>query len=230
VKRAEGERSQQAPRRAQRAEGERSQVGAEPYLPERRSLASLRRAAAVCRGCPLYAHATQTVFGDGRQRARIVLVGEAPGDAEDLKGHPFVGPAGQLLDRALADAGIERTACYVTNVVKHFKWEPRGKRRLHRTPSPAEVRACLPWLEAEIDAVQPQLVVALGATAARALLGHGFSLTRQRGAILDAGRGPWLAATFHPSAILRRRGEAERRAELERLVDDLRRMRRALRD
>jgi DNA polymerase len=170
------------------------------------------------------------VFGEGRPRARIVLVGEAPGDTEDLEGRPFVGPAGQLLDRALAQAGIERQDCYVTNVVKHFKWELRGKRRLHRTPNPAEVRACLPWLEAEIDALRPRLVVALGATAARALLGRGFSLRRQRGAILEAERGPALAATFHPSAILRQQGRAERRAELARLVEDLRGLRRALRD
>lgn len=203
-------------------------TGAELFLPARRSLPGLRRAAAGCRGCPLYQAATQSVFGEGPRRARIMLVGEAPGDQEDRIGRPFVGPAGQLLERALAEAAIARSDAYVTNVMKHFKWEPRGRRRLHRPPSAAEVRACLPWLEAEIELVRPELLVALGATAARALLGQSFSVTRERGRVVESERGPRIAATLHPSAILRLRSAAERRAELERMVEDLRAAQRAL--
>jgi len=157
---------------AERAAARDAATSARDFLPARRTLPSLRRAAAACRGCPLYRNATQTVFGEGAATARLMLVGETPGDREDLAGRPFVGPAGRLLDDALEAAGIERRDAYVTNVVKHFKWEPRGKRRLHRTPTIAEIRACMPWLEAEIELVKPHVLVCLGATAAKALLGH----------------------------------------------------------
>src|SRR5918993_2046746 len=156
-------------------------------LPSRPTVGKVRAAAADCKACDLYSRATQTVFGEGPGKARVMLVGEQPGDAEDLAGHPFVGPAGKLLDRALAEAGIDRRRVYVTNVVKHFKWEPRGKRRIHAKPNSAEITACFPWLEAEIRLVSPKLVVCLGATAAQALLGKQFRVTQQRGVLLDYG-------------------------------------------
>lgn len=188
----------------------------EPALDELRELA--RR----CRACDLWARATQTVFGDGPARARLLVVGEQPGNSEDLEGAPFVGPAGRLLDRALVTAGIDREDVYVTNVVKHFKWRraPSGKRRIHATPDRAEVAACRPWLEAEVGRVRPELVVTLGATAAQALLGAGFRVTRQHGEVLDSDLGPVLA-TIHPSAVLRAPSDA-RDAALAGLVDDLR--------
>jgi uracil-DNA glycosylase family protein len=169
-------------------------------------LASLRAEAARCRDCPLWKDATQTVFGEGRPRARLMLVGEQPGDAEDREGHPFVGPAGKLLDRALAEAGIDRTRIYVTNAVKHFKWEPRGKRRLHKTPAQREVDACRQWLDRELAVVRPDLVVCLGATAAKALLGRGFRITKQRGQLVRPEGLPPVIATFHPSYVLRMSG------------------------
>lgn len=188
----------------------------EPALDELRELA--RR----CRACDLWARATQTVFGDGPARARLLVAGEQPGNSEDLEGAPFVGPAGRLLDRALVTAGIDREDVYVTNVVKHFKWRraPSGKRRIHATPDRAEVAACRPWLEAEVGRVRPELVVTLGATAAQALLGAGFRVTRQHGEVLDSDLGPVLA-TIHPSAVLRAPSDA-RDAALAGLVDDLR--------
>jgi DNA polymerase len=197
------------------------------WLPERMSMAALREAAAGCRGCPLWRNATQTVFGEGRRHAPLMLVGEMPGSDEDLAGKPFVGPAGRLLDDALAEAGIDRAAAYVTNVVKHFKWEPRGKRRLHRTPNPGEIRACVPWLQAEIDLIEPRVLVCLGATAARTLLGPRFRVSRERGRLVPSTLAPRVLATIHPSAILRADDE-DRARELQAFVEDLRNVRRAL--
>jgi DNA polymerase len=185
---------------------------ATPFLPDSTRLQALRDAAAGCRGCHLYQGATQTVFGEGPRRARVMLVGEMPGDREDREGHPFVGPAGRELDEALADAGIDRDDAYVTNVVKHFKFEERGKRRIHQTPRRWEVQACMPWLRAELGAVRPEVLVLLGATAAKALLGSGFKLTGARGAPIESDLAPVVTATAHPSAILRMR-EKEARAE-----------------
>jgi len=196
-------------------------TSARDFFPDRRTLPSLRRAAAGCRGCPLWENATQTVFGEGAPKARLMLVGEMPGDREDLSGRPFVGPAGRLLDEALDAAGIERDDAYVTNVVKHFKWEPRGKRRLHRTPSIAEIRACMPWLEAEIELVKPQALVCLGATAAKALLGRGVLVSRDRGRFIQSPLARRVTATVHPSSLLRMRDRAERDAALEQFVADL---------
>jgi DNA polymerase len=190
---------------------------ATPFLPGERTLTALRSAAAGCRGCHLHASATQTVFGEGPKRARVMLVGEQPGDREDREGHPFVGPAGRELDEALADAGLARDDAYVTNVVKHFKFEERGKRRIHQTPRRWEVRACMPWLRAELDVVRPEALVMLGATAGKALLGTGFKLGDARGAPIDSDLAPLVTATAHPSAILRvrdREGRAAARREL----------------
>jgi uracil-DNA glycosylase family protein len=197
------------------------------WLPPRRTLSSLREAAAGCRGCPLWRDATQTVFVEGLRHAPLMLVGEMPGNDEDLAGRPFVGPAGRLLDEALEEAGIDRTGAYVTNVVKHFKWEPRGKRRLHRTPNPGEIRACVPWLHAEIDLIEPRVLVCLGATAARALLGAQFRVSRERGRLVPSALAPKVLATIHPSAILRARDE-DRARERRAFVADLREVRRVL--
>jgi DNA polymerase len=191
-------------------------------LPSRPTLAAVRDVARGCKACDLYKRGTQTVFGEGPRRASIMMVGEQPGDAEDLAGRPFVGPAGRLLDRALEQAGIDRDAVYVTNVVKHFKWEPRGKRRIHAKPNAAEIAACRPWLETEIALVRPIVLVCLGATAAQALLGRGFRVSQQRGTFVDSTLAPAVTATVHPSSILRAPDEAARRAEMERLVVDLR--------
>jgi uracil-DNA glycosylase len=191
------------------------------FLPERRSLQALAEAAEGCRGCELYKDATQTVFGKGRAKARLMLVGEQPGDKEDRDGEPFVGPAGRLVDRALAEAGIERSDAYVTNAVKHFKWRPRGKRRLHQTPRAGEIEACKPWLEAEVQAVEPEALLAMGATATRALFGPKVKVTKDRGRRLDSPLAPVAAVTIHPSAILRLREQDEREAELAAFVADL---------
>jgi uracil-DNA glycosylase len=201
---------------------EKGAGSAADFLPERRTLAALARAAEDCRGCDLYRNATQTVFGEGRAGAQIMLVGEQPGDREDVEGHPFVGPAGRLLDTALEQAGIDRADVYVTNVVKHFRFEARGKRRIHRKPSAEQIRACRPWLEAELDAVAPQIVVCLGATAAQALLGRSFKLTEHRGELLEWDRDPLIAATVHPSSILRSPDERTRHEQTEAFVRDLR--------
>jgi DNA polymerase len=190
------------------------------FLPAERDLASLADAAAGCRGCPLWKPATQTVFGEGPADARVVLVGEQPGDQEDKEGEPFVGPAGRVLDDALVAAGIDREVAYVTNAVKHFKFEARGKRRIHKTPSATEVRACGPWLAAELQALAPDVTVALGATAAKALLGNDFRVSRQRGEVHEADAGT-VVATVHPSSILRGRPE-DREDALAGLVADLR--------
>ena len=193
------------------------------YLPTDRSLESLREAAADCRGCDLYENATQTVFGEGAPGAGVLFVGEQPGDREDVEGRPFVGPAGKLLDRALDEAGIDRTKVYVTNAVKHFKWTPapRGKRRIHKKPGAEEIRACRPWLDAEIDQVRPKVIVALGATAAQALMGPKFRLSQHRGELLDSDIGPLISATVHPSSILRAPDDRSRQEAMESFVRDL---------
>jgi uracil-DNA glycosylase family protein len=196
-------------------------ASAADFLPESRSLTSLRGAAQGCRGCGLWKDATQTVFGEGRARAELMLVGEQPGDQEDRKGAPFVGPAGGLLDRALDEAGIARKDVYLTNAVKHFKWRPRGKRRLHQTPRAGEIEACRPWLKAEVEAVRPDAVVALGATAAKAVFGPAVRVTRDRGRLLETSLAPLGAVTVHPSAILRIREREERHDALAGLVEDL---------
>ena len=210
-------------RKASKSVGEPSTSpnGAADFLPATPSLPAARAAAARCRGCDLYRHATQTVFGEGARNARIMLIGETPGDREDVVGRPFVGPAGQLLDRALAAAGIDRAGVYVTNVVKHFKWEPRGKRRLHRRPLPSEIGACLPWLRIEIELVQPTILVCLGATAGQALFGSRFSVTRERGRFLESSLAPFALATLHPSALLRIPEADGRREAFDRFVADL---------
>jgi DNA polymerase len=198
------------------------------FLPDEHSLPAARAAAATCRGCEIWRHATQTVFGAGTRAARLMLVGEMPGDREDIDGRPFVGPAGRLLDRALAEADIDRSTAYVTNVVKHFKWEPRGKRRLHRKPLPSEIGACLPWLQMEIEIVQPRVLVCLGATAGQALLGRGFSVSRERGRFVASPLAPFVTATIHPSALLRLRQPLERQSAIEHFVADLKLAKRAL--
>jgi len=203
-------------------------MGAEAFVPERPSLSKLREAAAGCRGCDLWRGATQTVFSEGSRGARLMLVGEMPGDQEDRQGKPFVGPAGRELDRALQEAGIERGDAYVTNVVKHFKFEERGKRRIHQTPRKGEIDACMPWLDTEIKLIRPAALVTLGATAAKALLGSGFRLTQHRGELLDADLADIVAATIHPSAIVRQRDDEARHAERAAFVADLRMVAEAL--
>jgi uracil-DNA glycosylase family protein len=197
---------------------------ATPFLPERRTLTSLREASAGCRGCHLWRHATQTVFGDGLKRARLMFVGEMPGDREDRAGKPFVGPAGRELDKALDAVGIDRDEVYITNVVKHFAFEERGKRRLHRTPKRFEVEACRPWLDSEIEVVRPEALVLLGATAGKALLGTKFKLGESRGRPLDSDLAPLVSATAHPSSILRQRTDADRHAERRAFTEDLERI------
>jgi DNA polymerase len=189
-----------------------------------RNLAELRVEATTCKACDLWKNATQIVFGAGAEHAKILFVGEQPGDQEGIQGTPFVGPAGQLLDTALQEAGIDRTETYVTNAVKHFKWEPRGKRRLHKKPNSAEIAACRPWLDAEIAAVKPQVIVCLGATASQALLGKNFRVTQHRGELKESALAPFIMATVHPSSILRAPDEATRHTEMERFVRDLKKL------
>jgi uracil-DNA glycosylase family protein len=193
-------------------------------IPPRPTLKALRRTARTCRACRLYTTGTQTVFGEGPARPMLMMVGEQPGDAEDLAGHPFVGPAGKLLDRALAEAGIDRARVYLTNVVKHFKWEPRGKRRIHKKPNAAEIAACRPWLETEIALARPHVIVCLGATAAQALLGRAFKVSQHRGTFVPSTLAPRVMATVHPSSILRAPDEETRRADLRRFVGELKRV------
>ena len=193
-----------------------------------KSIKHLREDARACQDCPLWANATQTVFGAGDPHARVMLVGEQPGDEEDKKGLPFVGPAGRLLDRALEAAGVDREHLYVTNAVKHFKWQLRGKRRLHKTPAQREVDACHQWLEREIETVKPHVIVALGATAARAVIGKDFKVSVMRGQFVESPLAPCVFATFHPSALLRLRDEAEKEAGFEQLVKDLKLIKDAL--
>ena len=197
-------------------------------LPEPLTLDSARDMAAGCKACDLYKRGTQTVFGEGPKRARVMLVGEQPGDAEDIAGHPFVGPAGKLLDRALQEAGIDRRIVYVTNVVKHFKWEPRGKRRIHAKPNAGEISACRPWLETEIALVKPRVLVCLGATAAQALLGKSFKVSKQRGEFVESSLAPLVTATVHPSSILRAPDDEARHEEMQRFVTDLKKVAGAL--
>lgn len=194
------------------------------FIPANPTLKTLREAAAHCTACPLYKLATQTVFGEGPTHAPLMLVGEQPGDYEDRVGRPFVGPAGKLLDRALGDAGVDRDKAYVTNAVKHFKWTARGKRRLHSKPSGPEIAACNPWLQAEIELVAPQVLVCLGATAAQALLGRDFRVTRQRGTFIKSNLAPHVLATVHPSSLLRLPPQIDAEAEYRRFVDDLRKI------
>ena len=191
------------------------------YLPERPTLPRLREAAAGCRACPLWQTGTQTVFGEGRAPAEVMLVGEQPGDQEDKQGRPFVGPAGRVLDEVLELAGVERGGVYLTNAVKHFKWEARGKRRIHAKPAWSELAACRPWLDAELAVVAPRVLVCLGATAAQSLLGKQFRVTKERGRWLESDLAEYVTATIHPSAVLRQRDSDSRRRELAGLVADL---------
>ena len=194
---------------------------ANPLIRPNASLRALQQAAQNCQACDLWKNATQTVFGEGLPSARILLVGEQPGNQEDLEGKPFVGPAGRLLDEALTAAGIDRKKVYVTNAVKHFKWEPRGKRRIHKRPSGAEILACRPWLDAEIAALKPKVIVCLGATAAQSLLGRNFLVTRRRGELIGSTLAPFVMATVHPSSILRVPDDNDRHAEMKRFIADL---------
>jgi DNA polymerase len=191
-------------------------------VPATTSLKTLAKAAQDCRACPLYRRGTQTVFGEGPKKARLVLLGEQPGDQEDLSGKPFVGPAGRILDRALQEAGIGRDDVYVTNTVKHFKWEPRGKRRIHQKPNSREIAACRPWLEAELRLLRPAVLVCLGATAARAIFGPSFRVTRERGQVLESEFSACTVATVHPSSLLRQPDEESRAREYSAFVADLR--------
>ncbi len=199
----------------------KEQDTARNYIPEHPTLRKLQQAAEHCKACELYKLGTQTVFGEGRLKSRIMLIGEQPGNDEDLAGKPFVGPAGKLLDKALAAAGIDRADAYVSNVVKHFKWEPKGKLRLHKKPSAREVGACLPWLEEEIALIKPEILVLLGATAAQALLGKDFRVTKERGKIFASPFAASTMATVHPSSILRQRSSEEREREFDHFVQDL---------
>jgi uracil-DNA glycosylase len=201
---------------------------ANDLIPPRPTLTSLKNAAADCQACDLWLKGTQTVFGEGSRRSRVIFIGEQPGNEEDLSGKPFVGPAGRLFDSALEEAGIDRKQTYVTNVVKHFKWEPRGKRRIHKKPNAIEIAACRPWLEAEIAVVKPDVIVALGATAAQALLGPQFRVTKQRGEFIESTLAPYLMATVHPSSILRAPDDETRQLEYRRFVDDLKKLARVL--
>jgi DNA polymerase len=197
---------------------------AEEFFPEQKSLKAFREASLDCKACDLWERGTQTVFGEGSRRASVVFVGEQPGNEEDLSGKPFVGPAGRLLNEALVEAGIDRAQTYVTNVVKHFKWEPRGKRRIHKKPNASEITACRPWLEAEISLVKPKVIVCLGATAAQALLGAQFKVTKQRGQFIESTLAPYILATVHPSSILRAPDDESRHLEKRRFIDDLKKV------
>jgi uracil-DNA glycosylase family protein len=198
-----------------------------PPIPLGRSLRALEKAAQTCKACDLWRNATQTVFGEGSSHAKIMMIGEQPGNQEDLEGKPFVGPAGKLLGEALIAAGIDRKQVYVTNAVKHFKWEPRGKRRIHKRPNSKEIHACHPWLEAEIAALHPQIIVCLGATAAQSLLGPDFRVTQHRGEFLESPLAPMVMATVHPSSILRVPDEQTRHDEMQRFVADLKKIARS---
>jgi DNA polymerase len=198
-------------------------TSAEEFLPSRLNLTAMRAAVQHCRGCELYKNATQAVFGEGPRRASAILLGEVPGDEEDKQGHPFVGPAGRLLDEALEEAGFDRDEVYITNAVKHFRWEPRGKRRLHKKPTARQIEACKPWLHAEILVVKPMVIVCLGATAAQSMLGRAFRITKQRGKFFRDDDGRWIMATYHPSAILRAPDKEDRHRKRAEFVEDLHR-------
>jgi uracil-DNA glycosylase len=197
-------------------------------IPEKASLDEQRQAAKTCKNCDLWKTGTQTVYGEGSEHSRVMLVGEQPGNQEDLEGKPFVGPAGKLLDTALEEAGIDRKKVYVTNAVKHFKWEPRGKRRIHKKPNAAEIAACRPWLDAEIAAIKPKVIVCLGATAAQALLGKQFRVTRHHGEFVESGLAPYVSATVHPSSILRAPDDAARHEAMAGFIADLKKIARIL--
>jgi DNA polymerase len=208
-----------------------AEQGAAPFVPDDRTLPVLQEAVQHCRGCDLYQHATQAVFGEletgakaKKPKVAIMMIGEQPGDQEDKQGRPFVGPAGKLLDKCLEEADIDRRKVYVTNAVKHFRWEPRGKLRIHKKPSMKEIHACRPWLEAELEAVQPELIVCLGATAAQSLLGSSFKITQSHGKVQQANGFPPIIATLHPSAILRARTDEDRERDIKIFQDDLRRV------
>lgn len=203
---------------------------AAPLIPSNPSLSKLRAAAAGCKACDLWKLGTQTVFGEGSSHAKVMFIGEQPGDQEDLQGHPFVGPAGRVLDKALEIAGIDRTDVYVTNAVKHFKWEPRGKRRIHKKPRQLEIAACRPWLEAEIAVTKPEVVVCLGATAAQSLLGPKFKVTVRRGEVMRSQLAPFIVATVHPSSILRAPDEHARQQAMTEFVDDMKKIAGVLRE
>lgn len=207
---------------APKAEGDRETVTAAPLVPRERNLHALKQAASHCRACPLWERGTQTVFGDGQLTARLMLVGEQPGDAEDRQGLPFVGPAGRLLDQGLEGAGIERKDAYVTNVVKHFKWVPKGRLRLHQKPNAREIGACMPWLEAEIELIKPDVIVAMGVTATQALVGRSLRVTREHGLLLPGNLAPHALVTVHPSSILRIPSEEERHRAMKSFIEDLR--------
>ena len=200
----------------------RIQNTAASLIPDDPTIPKLRATAANCKACDLWKLGTQTVFGEGNSKARVMLVGEQPGDQEDIQGHPLVGPAGKILDKALEEAGIDRKEVYVTNVVKHFKWEPRGKRRIHQKPNAREIAACRPWLEAELRLVRPKLLVVLGATAGQAIFGPSFRVTRERGKLLSSKLAPKVVATVHPSSLLRQPDEESREREYKLFVADLR--------
>jgi uracil-DNA glycosylase family protein len=206
----------------------RVQTTASPRIPPEPTIDKLRVAAADCQACDLWKTGTQTVFGEGNSKGRVMLVGEQPGDQEDIQGHPFVGPAGKVLDQALAAAGIDRNETYVTNAVKHFKWEPRGKRRIHKKPNSLEINACKPWIEAEIEVLHPAVIVCLGATAAQALLGRQFRVSTQRGVWVPSPLAPFVMATVHPSSLLRAPDDETRRREMERFIEDLKLVHEAL--
>jgi uracil-DNA glycosylase family protein len=197
-------------------------------VPSRPTLNKLKIAAAGCQACDLWKTGTQTVFGEGKSTSTVMFIGEQPGNQEDLQGKPFVGPAGNLLDKALVEAGIDRTKVYVTNVVKHFKWEPRGKRRIHKKPNAAEITACRPWLEAEIRVVQPRVIICLGSTAAQAILGPKFRVSTQRATFVPSPLAPFVTATVHPSSILRAPSDEQRRMEMARFIGDLIKIRKAM--
>jgi uracil-DNA glycosylase len=201
---------------------------AAPLIPPRPTVRKLQAVAADCKACHLWKLGTQTVFGEGKQTSLVMLIGEQPGDREDLEGRPFVGPAGALLDRALEKAGIDRSKVYVTNVVKHFKWEPRGKKRIHKKPNGLEITACRPWLDAEIRVVQPRAIICLGSTAAQAVIGPKFKVTLQRGQFVESPLAEFVTATVHPSSILRAPNEEARRTERARFIEDLKKIRETL--
>jgi DNA polymerase len=201
---------------------------AAPLIPPRPTLDKLRAVAAECKACDLWKTGTQTVFGEGKQSSLIMFIGEQPGDKEDLSGRPFVGPAGALLDKSLEEAGIDRSKVYVTNVVKHFKWEPRGKRRIHKKPNAVEITACRPWLQSEISVIRPRAIICLGSTAAQAVISPKFKVSIQRGLFVPSDLAEYVTATVHPSSILRAPSDEARRMERERFVEDLKKIRAAL--
>ena len=201
---------------------------AAPLIPPRPTLKKLQTVAAGCKACHLWKLGTQTVFGEGKPSSTVMFIGEQPGDKEDLSGHPFVGPAGALLDKALAEAGIDRKTVYVTNVVKHFKWEPRGKRRIHKKPNGAEITACRPWLEAEVAVIKPRAIICLGSTAAQAVIGPKFRVSIQRAQFVESPLAPFVTATVHPSSILRAPSDDARHEEMRHFVDDLKKIWKAL--